>query len=240
MNVAWKTSRMPGIGGFQARITRVSVVATMAGSYKTSVPGPASVGLVDGFVGLVGFSFVSSVTPGPNNVLLWASGVEFGLRRTVRHVVGTAIGIGLMAVAVAAGLGALLTAIPQAAVAMKVAGSIYLLYLAFQIAGARGLARGTLARPLGLIQAASFQAINPKAWIFALGAMTTFRPVELPVLSGSILVALTMAVVILPTAGLWAVAGGALGRVMAGEERQRLVSLVLAAMVVATIVTVWV
>jgi len=195
---------------------------------------------MDGFLALVAFSFVSSVTPGPNNVLLWASGAEFGLRRTVRHIVGTAIGIGLMALAVAAGLGTLVTTIPQIAVAMKVAGSIYLLYLAFQIAGARGLDRGELARPLGLVQAAAFQVINPKAWIFAIGAITTFRPIDLPVLGGSILVAVTMMAVILPTAALWAAAGGALTRFMMGKGRQRLVSLALAALVVATVVSVWV
>jgi threonine/homoserine/homoserine lactone efflux protein len=195
---------------------------------------------MDGFLGLIGFSFVSSVTPGPNNVLLWASGAEFGFRRSLRHVVGTAVGIGLMTLAVAAGLGALVTTIPQVALVMKIAGSIYLLWLAFQIAGPRGLARGELARPMGLVQAAAFQAINPKAWIFAIGAISTFRPSEVPVASGSILVALTMMVVILPTAALWAAGGGALARFLTEERTQRVVSLALAAMVVATIVSVWV
>ncbi len=122
---------------------------------------------MDQLVALIGFSIVSSVTPGPNNVLLWASGAEFGLRRTLRHVVGTAVGIGLMAVGVAGGLGVLLTTVPQLAFAMKVGGSVYLVYLAYQIAGASALRRGSIARPLGFVQAATFQAINPKAWIFA-------------------------------------------------------------------------
>jgi threonine/homoserine/homoserine lactone efflux protein len=130
---------------------------------------------VDSLIGLLGFAFVSTVTPGPNNVLLWASGSAFGLRRTLPHIVGTAAGIGLMALAVAAGLGALVTAVPQIALAMKIAGSVYLLYLAVQVAGMRGLTPTAIARPLGFVAAVAFQLINPKAWIFAVGAMTTFR-----------------------------------------------------------------
>jgi threonine/homoserine/homoserine lactone efflux protein len=195
---------------------------------------------MDGLVGLLGFAFVSTVTPGPNNVLLWASGAAFGIRRTAPHIVGTALGIGLMALAVAAGLGALVTAAPQVAFAMKVAGSGYLLYLAVQIVGMRGLMATEIARPLGIVAAAAFQVVNPKAWIFALGAMTTFRPADLPLLAGSVVVAATMAAVILPTAALWAAAGGALNRVMAGEGRQRVVAWILAILVVATVVSVWV
>jgi len=194
---------------------------------------------VEGLVALVAFAFVNCVTPGPNNVMLWASGAAFGMRRTMPHIVGTAVGIGLMALSVAAGLGALATAVPEIAFAMKVAGSVYLLYLALQIAGMRGLMAMEIARPLGLAAAAAFQVINPKAWIFALGAMTTFGPAGIPVLGGSLLVAVTMAAVVLPTAALWAAAGGAINRLMAGEGRRRLVAGILAVLVVATVVSVW-
>ena len=195
---------------------------------------------MDTLVALVAFSFVSSVTPGPNNVLLWASGAEFGVGRTVRHILGTALGIGLMALVAAAGLGALVTTIPALAIAMKIAGSIYLLYLAIRIAGARTLIRGELAHPLGIVQAVAFQLINPKAWIFALGAITTFRPAELPAFAGSLAVAATMMVVIVPTAALWAAAGGAINRVMANSREQRFVSFALAALVAATVASVWI
>jgi threonine/homoserine/homoserine lactone efflux protein len=195
---------------------------------------------VDELGALIGFSFVSSVTPGPNNVLLWASGAEFGFRRTIRHIVGTALGIGSLALAVAAGLGALVTAIPEVELVMKVAGSAYLLYLAWQIAGARVFVRADVVRPLGLLQAAAFQAINPKAWIFALGAITTFRPAELPIMAGSILVAVTMMIVVIPTAALWAGGGGVLNRFIAGERSLRMVSLGLAALLAATVAYVWI
>ena len=191
---------------------------------------------MDTLLALVGFAFVSSVTPGPNNLLLWASGAEFGVRRTLRHVVGTAIGIGLMAVSVAAGLGAVIATVPEVATAMKLAGSVYLLYLAYR----KALQRGAVAKPMSLLQAAAFQVINPKAWIFALGAITTFRPADTPVLLGSVLVAITMMLVVLPTAALWAIAGGSLSRLMAGHRWSRPVSLGLAVMLAATVVYVWI
>lgn len=184
-------------------------------------------------IALIGFSFVSAGTPGPNNILLWASGASFGVLASLRHVVGTALGLGAMALAVAAGLGALVTAVPGLEIVMKVAGSAYLLYLAAQIARSGGLERGTIAKPLGLLQAAAFQVINPKAWIFALAAMTTFRPPDLPVALGSVAVAVTMMVVILPSAGLWVVAGDALNRLAAGGRAGQVVRLVLAALVAA-------
>ncbi len=189
---------------------------------------------------LIGFSFVSSVTPGPNNVLLWASGATFGFRRTVPHIIGTALGIGAMAVGAAAGLAALVTAFPPIGIAMKVAGSIYLVYLAIQIARSGAFEAGVVAHPLSLGAAAAFQLINPKAWIFAIGAVTTFRPVELPIVTGSLLVALTMMAVIVPSAAVWAAGGGTLGRLLTGERSRRIVSLVLAALVIATVASVWI
>ena len=195
---------------------------------------------MDALIALIGFSFVSSVTPGPNNVMLWASGAAFGFRRTIRHVVGTAFGIGAMAIAVAAGLGAVLTSVPQVTFALKVGGSLYLLYLAYQIAGASALERGAIARPLGLVQAASFQVINPKAWIFALGAVTTFRPSGLPTLAGSIVVAVTMMIVVIPTATLWAAGGRVLNPLLVDERAHRIVSRILALLLAATVAYVWI
>src|SRR5918992_1237404 len=96
-------------------------------------------------LGLVTFSFVSSVTPGPNNIVLWASGAKFGIRGTFRHIVGTALGIGLMAVAVAAGVGVVAT-IPAVALVLKIAGSLYLGYLAYQIAASDTIQKADVAR----------------------------------------------------------------------------------------------
>jgi threonine/homoserine/homoserine lactone efflux protein len=221
-------------------IAVIADAVSTAGSYKTSRPRPVEHRLVQELASLVAFSILSAGTPGPNNILLWASGAAFGFRRTLPHVAGTAIGIGAMTLAVAVGLGAVIAAFPPIAVAMKVAGSAYLLYLAWQVAGAHALERTDVARPLGLLQAAALQAINPKSWIFVLGALTTFRPASLPAMTGTILVAGTMMAVIIPTAAVWAAGGDLLGRLLAGERARRAVSLVLAGLLVVTIVSVWI
>jgi threonine/homoserine/homoserine lactone efflux protein len=176
--------------------------------------------VVEQLAALVGFSVVSSITPGPNNILLWASGASFGFRRTVPHVLGTALGIGAMALVAAVAAGAILAAIPQLATAMKVAGSIYLVWLATQIVRAGALQRTDVARPFGLVSAAAFQLVNPKAWIFALGAVTTFRPAELPAAAGGAVVALIMMLVIVPTAAGWAGAGDAVSRFVSGRSER--------------------
>ncbi len=194
---------------------------------------------MDQWVALVLFSLVSTGSPGPNNVLLWASGAAFGFRRTMPHIIGTALGIGALALLAAAGLAAIVSAVPALAVAMKIAASGYLLYLAWQVAGAHALERGELARPMSVVQAALFQAINPKGWIFALGAIAAFRPANLAVVPGSLLVAATMTAIVIPTAALWAGAGGWLGRLLDGERGRRVVGLGLAALLAVSVAAIW-
>jgi threonine/homoserine/homoserine lactone efflux protein len=195
---------------------------------------------VQELLGLVVFSFISAGTPGPNNVLLWASGAAFGTWRTLRHVLGTALGIGGMALASAAGLAALVAAVPGLAFAMRLVGSAYLLWLARQIARSGAIRQGVIARPMGLVAGATFQLVNPKAWIFALGAVTTFRLTDVSPFAGAIATAATMMVVVVPSALLWAVAGGTMARLLVEDAKRRVVAGGLALLVVATVVLVWV
>jgi len=95
-------------------------------------------------------------------------------------------------------------------------------------------------RLTGLLQATAFQLVNPKVWIFAVGAVSTFRPVDVPVAMGSALVALTMMAVTVPTALVWVVAGDVLNRLIERPATRRAVSLGLALLIVATILLVWV
>lgn len=186
------------------------------------------------------FAFVSSVTPGPNNVLLWASGLRFGFRATVPQVVGTSVGIGALAAAVAAGIGLVVTAVPDVELAFKVAGSAYLLFLAFQVAGSDGLKRAQIARPLRLRQAVTFQFLNPKAWLFGLAAMSTFRPEQLPIAVGSAIVVAVMMIVVIPTAAIWAAGGTALQRLTTNASAHRAVGIALGLLLAATIAFIWI
>lgn len=197
-------------------------------------------GGVEQIAALVGFSLISVITPGPNNLILWTTGTELGFHRAVPHILGTAAGIGAMAMASVIGLAALVAVVPQIAFVMKVGGSIYLLYLAWQVAGAGALSRGATARPLSFIEGAAFQLINPKSWTFALSAVTTFRPAELSSLAGGVVVAAVMMLVIVPASSVWAFGGGAINRWLVDDRSRRAVSGVLAGLLALTVVSIWV
>jgi threonine/homoserine/homoserine lactone efflux protein len=189
---------------------------------------------------LVLFAVVSSGTPGPNNLLLWASGIQFGFRATVPQIVGTSAGIGALALAVAAGLGVVVTRFPEVELALKLVGSAYLLFLAFKLAGGGAMQQAQIERPLRLHEAAAFQFLNPKGWLFALAAVSTFRPDGLPVAVGSALVILTMMAVVIPTAAIWAAGGTALHRVAADQRSRRTLNGALGLLLATSIAFIWI
>jgi threonine/homoserine/homoserine lactone efflux protein len=195
---------------------------------------------VSELVALMAFAFGGSVSPGPNNTILWASGLRFGFRRTIPHVVGTALGIGALVAGVAAGIGALLEAVPAAELVMKVAGSVYLLYVAYRVLGGGGIGRTEVSNPLNVWQAIAFQWVNPKAWIFAIAAVGTFRSPTLPWVVGVGLLAGTLTVVVIGSSSIWAAGGAALGRVVDNERARRVIAIGLAALLVASVALIWV
>ena len=122
---------------------------------------------IDVFVALVVFAFVMAFTPGPNNILLTASGVNFGFARTVPHLLGVDVGFVVMLAVFAAGLGLIFAALPGLQLLLKIAGAAYMLWLAWKVASARPVAEGgtgnMLGKPMTFLQAAAFQWVNPKA-----------------------------------------------------------------------------
>jgi threonine/homoserine/homoserine lactone efflux protein len=195
---------------------------------------------VNELAALVGFAFAGSVSPGPNNAILWASGLRFGFGRTFPHVLGTSIGIGALVLGVAAGVGAMLEAVPAAALALKLAGSGYLLLIAYRIARAGGFGPAEVARPFGLWQAVAFQCVNPKAWVFAIAAVGTFLPAELHRAIGVPLVTGVLMLVVVASSSVWAVGGAALGRLVDDERSLRVVGAVLAALLVGSVALIWI
>ncbi|MGE0233001.1 MAG: LysE family translocator [Flavobacteriaceae bacterium] len=135
----------------------------------------------DALIAAAIFSFAGSMTPGPNNFMLLASGVNFGFRRTIPHMAGILAGMMTLMLAVGFGLGSLLSAYPSLHLALKIAGAAYLLYLAWRIGSARTMGKGgDRAAPMTLFQAGLFQWVNPKAWVVALTAMSLFSLPEQP------------------------------------------------------------
>lgn len=190
--------------------------------------------------GLVAFAFAGSVSPGPNNAILWASGLTFGFRRCLPHVLGTAIGIGALAVGVAAGIGALFEAVPSAELLLKLAGSAYLLYVAYRVLGGGGVGRTEVARPFTLRQAIGFQCVNPKAWIFAVAAVGTFLPQRVSVVGATAALTVVLMVVVVAASSVWAIGGAALGRIVDDDRSSRIVGIVLAALLVGSVALIWI
>ena len=124
---------------------------------------------------LFGFAFATSITPGPNNMMLFASGVNFGFRRTIPHMFGIGAGFFTLLLGVGFGLGALLKSFPVLDLAFKVASGAYMLWIAWKIGNTHTMGEAkTGARPLTFLEAAAFQWINPKAWVMAVTAMATY------------------------------------------------------------------
>ena len=125
---------------------------------------------------LASFIFVASITPGPNNLMLAASGVGFGFRRTLPHMLGVCTGFLVLLAVCGLGIGALLMETPTAAVGLKVAGSAYLLYLAWMLRGNTVTDTQAGGRPMSFGAAALFQFANPKAWLMGVTAASAFLP----------------------------------------------------------------
>lgn len=181
------------------------------------------------------YAFVASITPGPNNLMLLASGVNFGFRRTLPHMLGIGGGFTVMTAMVGFGLAGVFTAWPPARAALTVASVAYLLWLAWRIARAAPPAPGADAsgRPLSVLQAAAFQWVNPKAWSMTLTAATLYAPAaDWP---SVLTVAAVFGAVNLPCVSLWAAAGSALGGWLADPRRLRAFNLGMAALLVASL-----
>ena len=156
------------------------------------------------------FTFVTSATPGPNTLMVMASGVNFGFRRSVPHMLGVVIGFCLLLLCIGFGLGALLTLWPPLHLTLKIIGGCYLLYLAWRIATV-----GTLSavksnpEPMRLVAAMLFQWVNPKAWMMGVTAMALYTIPSEPYASVILITAL-FGLVGLPSVALWAGFGSVL------------------------------
>lgn len=187
----------------------------------------------DLFTALVIFAFVSSVTPGPNNLMLMASGANFGVWRTVPHMLGIFCGFGLMVLLVGVGLIRVFDTFPLVYTVLKILSLGYLLFLAWKIAQAQPLGQGRgAARPMTFLQAASFQWVNPKAWSMALTAISLYAPDAS--LRAFALVAAVFVVVNLPSVMLWAMMGRQLARLLQAPKRLRVFNWGMAALLIAS------
>ena len=187
------------------------------------------------FLGLVGFAVITCFTPGPNNTMLLASGLNFGWTRSVPHVLGVAFGFAFMVLAVGLGVGQVFALFPGLYNVLRVASITYLLWLAWGIATAGTVSEEAPgARPLTVLEAALFQWINPKAWIMARGATTTYVSASAFTLSVAIM-AVTFGVVGFGSSASWTIFGAGLKRLLQRPDLVRWLNVAMAAMLVVSL-----
>ena len=198
---------------------------------------------LDTLLALVAFAFVTSVTPGPNNLMLLASGVNFGFRRTVPHMLGIGVGFTLMVALVGLGLAPAFEAQPALHTALRAVGAAYMLWLAWRLAHAGPVGNGapTRGRPMRFLGAAAFQWVNPKAWVMALTAVAVYAGADGGA-AGVLPVALVFGAVNLPSVAVWAAFGAALRQALSRPATLRRFNVAMALLLVASLwalLTAW-
>lgn len=192
------------------------------------------------------FAFVSSITPGPNNLMILASGAAFGWRRTLPHIAGIVLGFAIMVAAVTLGLGTLLGQNPEALAVIRYAGAAWLLWLSWRLAQpalkAPSLTAPTVetpedARPMTATEAALFQWVNSKAWTMIVGASAAFSGLSAEPLERAVLMTVTFLAVAPICIAPWLLAGNAFKLLMMNGARARLISLAMAGVVAMTAIT---
>jgi threonine/homoserine/homoserine lactone efflux protein len=195
---------------------------------------------LDTFIAVLIFSVVMGFTPGPNNVMLASSGATHGVRRTWPHLMGVALGFPAMILVIGLGLASILLASSRLQLGMKIVSSLYLLWLAFQIARSSSVGGGaTKARPLTFFQAAAFQWVNPKAWLIAVGAISAYTAGVGAHLYLQVAIIAMMSVAVSFSSSLtWAVCGAAIGRWLRSPLALRLFNFLMAGLLLASVVPI--
>ena len=195
---------------------------------------------MDSLLPLSLFAFVSSITPGPNNIMLTSSGIRFGFMRCIPHMLGVVSGFGVMLALCAAGVGSLIVALPALHIILKTIGSAYLVYLAWQLRSmAFSRSDDDSGRPMSFIGAALFQFANPKAWVMAVTGASAFLPPMQPVWFAIGVFCLLFSVINLPCLSIWAATGAILRRYLTQPKWRRLFCAIMIILTLYSAVAVW-
>ncbi len=190
---------------------------------------------IDTLLSLAFYAFVTSVTPGPNNLMLLASGVNFGLKRTLPHIAGISVGFFVLVFAVGFGFAELFRAFPPFYTVIRIVGALYLIWLAWRIATAPAPSAGeSRGKPLGFLGAALFQWVNPKGWVMAVGASANYLPAQADI-TLLLIVALTYTVVNAPSVGVWAGFGAAVQGWLRNPRNLRIFNITMAILLLVSL-----
>jgi len=182
------------------------------------------------------FATITTITPGPNNTMMLASGLNYGFTRSLPHLFGICCGFAFMIFATGLGLHAVFDQVPMLQVILKYAGALYLLWLAWKLAHAAPMSaeQAAVSKPMSFFGAAAFQWINPKCWVMAVGALTTYLPPGFKALDVAVL-ASVFGLVGIFCVGSWALFGMAMRRVLQDARSVRIFNLVMALLLVGSL-----
>ena len=166
------------------------------------------------------FAISSSITPGPNNMMMLASGVNYGFRASVPHLLGISLGFGFMLVALGLGLNVVFSQFPIMHTLLKIVGTVYMVWLAYKIATSHSALEGRGGKPMSFLQACAFQWVNPKAWMMALGALATYPVASAPYLQQVAVIALVFVMFNGPCVSVWLGLGVSLKTWLSDPVRQ--------------------
>ena len=190
------------------------------------------------FFALISYYFVMFVTPGPNNAMLTASGIKFGFKKTIPHLIGIPFGHVIQITLVCFGLGNLFQKYPLIQNYLKWLCFFYLLYLGWKIIGSFSEYKKESGRPLKLYEAALFQFMNPKAWVVALTASTAFFPVNENFYLATTFVALTAPFICFPSICLWALFGSSIKILIKNAKIKKIIEYFLAVLLIITAIII--
>lgn len=187
------------------------------------------------------FTLSTVITPGPNNIMLLSSGLTFGYKRTVPHMLGIMLGFPFMVLLVGLGLGIIFEKFPILFTVLKVVGIAYLFWMAFKIANNKSsfdIKEDENSKPFTFLQSAAFQWVNPKAWIMAITAISIFVTSK-----DDSLIQVTIIAVIYMLSGVvstntWTVGGLLLKRFMKEESSVRKFNILMAVLLVVSVLPI--
>lgn len=183
---------------------------------------------------LASYAFVMSITPGPNNIMVTASGAAFGYRATLPHLLGISIGYAFQAILMCLGLDIVFKLFPVLHTGLQWIGFAYLLYLGWKLLWAGKTGEAQASKPLSFMEAAMFQYVNPKAWIMAITTATLFLPKAAELTTTYAAIFITLVVVNFPCITAWALFGSGIRRFLTNARRRQLFNLLMSGMLLAT------
>ena len=189
---------------------------------------------LDLFLALISFYFVMFVTPGPNNAMLTASGIKFGFRKTLPHLIGIPSGHIVQIALVCLGLGKIFQIYPIIQDVLKYFCALYMLYLSYNIIGSFSDHNKDNSRPLKLYEASLFQFVNPKAWTIASAVAIGFFPREENLIVAVLFTTLTGALVCLPSISIWALFGSSIKLIIKNPKIKKIIEYFMAFLLVLT------